>query len=352
MKKILSFSSTGFILGIFLLALSGCSFAGKPDGGVYKSIDAGKTFEQKNKINEKESLAQANVLSMVIDPHNSETIYIGTKNQGLFRSVDGGEKWIRDINNFSNITDIVVSPYESQNIYVATAIGKRGKIFRTKNGGQDWEEIYTERVDGPMVLSLALDYADTKILYASNSSGGIFKSEDEGESWTTLLWAEDSVKKIELDKINPSIVYFGTNNKGVMMSKDGGNSFEEIVSNGKVYALLAHPYKSGILFLSDNKGLHQSNDFGKTWKTINTLVRPENLYSRGLAVNGKNDREIFYSSGEALYKSINGGKSWVPVQFNFNRIIGSIVLNPDNPQIVYLGTRKISNTSFQLFPTF
>ncbi len=335
----------------FLLIFSGCSFTGKPDGGVYKSIDGGKTFQQKNKINKEANLSQSNVLCMAIDKNNPDTIYLGTKNSGLYRTIDGGENWVKDINNFSNITNVAIDPVSSQTIYVAASRGKRGKIYRTQNGGEDWKEIYTERTDGPIVLNLALDYSNPKIIYASNSSGGIFKSEDQGESWKTLLWAEDSVKKIVLDQADPNIIYFGTGSRGVMISKNGGKDFEEILPNRKVYALLPHPHKKGVLFLSDNKGLHRSDDFGKNWQTINTLVKPENLYSRGLAVNPENDQEILYSSGEALYKSLNGGESWMPVQFNFNRIIGSIVFKPGNPQVIYLGTRKISSSAFQLLPT-
>ena len=98
-KRLIRFSLAGF----FLLLLSGCGFAGRPDGGVYKSVNQGETFEQKTYISEKASISNANILSMEIDPSDSQILYVGTSNSGLYRSTDGGEKWIRDINNFENI---------------------------------------------------------------------------------------------------------------------------------------------------------------------------------------------------------------------------------------------------------
>ena len=63
----------------------------------------------------------------------------------------------------------------------------------------------------------------------------------------------------------------------------------------------------------------------------------------------KNNQEIFYTSGKAFYKSINGGGSWTPTQLDIGGFsIKVIEVNPLNPQIIYLGLYK--NASVNLFP--
>jgi photosystem II stability/assembly factor-like uncharacterized protein len=93
----------------------------------------------------------------------------------------------------------------------------------------------------------------------------------------------------------------------------------------------------------------KSNDYGESWETINTLVKPKEISSRGLAVNPNRTNEIFYTSGRAFYKSTNEGETWQPVQFNISRSIREIEIDLHNPDVIYLGTVGQSS-SFKLFP--
>lgn len=338
-----------FILLAMSLLLSGCTIAGKPDGGIYKSNDGGKTFEQKIKIDEKNNIGNANVLSLEMDLANPDTLYIGTKDEGIFRSTNRGETWVKDINNFKQVTAIVINPENSQNIFIAATRDDRGKIFKTGNGGEKWEEVFTERTSGSIILSLAMDKNNPDILYAGDSLGGIYKTLDGGNSWKNLLWAKSSVREIVFDSVNTSLLYFGTTNSGALVSKDAGSSFQEIVSSGYIYNIERHPYKANYVYLSDKNGLQASSDAGTTWTPLHTLIKPQDLGSRGLAINPNNDQEIFFASGKAFYKSTNGGETWSPVQFNITRSIDVIKINPQQSNIVYVGVSKRSS-QFQLFP--
>lgn len=341
------------IFSLIILAgtfvFSGCTVVGKSDGGVYKSSDGGKVFEQKVTIDQKNNIAKSNVIAIEIDPNNPDVVYIGTRNDGILKSVNGGESWLKDINGFASVSSIIVNPEDSQNIYITAAKTERGKILKTVNGGEKWEEIFTENANGPLVLSLAMDKNDANVLYAGDSLGGIYKTEDGGATWRSLFWARSAVRKIAIDSVNSNIVYFGTANTGALITKDQGTSFSSIIADGYIYNLQVHPTKENVLYLSNEEGLQKSEDAGTTWKVLNTLVKPENLGSRGLAIDPQDENVILYASANAFYKTTNGGESWMPVQFNISRGIDVIKINPTNSDIIYLGVNERSS-GFTLLP--
>lgn len=338
-----------FLLFALSLVFSGCTISGKPDGGVYKSTDGGVKFEQKTNIDEKNNISNANILAIELDPSNPNTIYIGTADNGLLRSTNGADSWVKDVSGMNQVASIVISPNDPKTIYAAAKKEDRGKIFKTANGGETWEEVFTERKSGPVVLSLAIDKNNPDILYAGDSLGGIYKTMDGGKSWKTLLWAKSSVRKIAFDSVNTSLVYFGTTNSGALVTKDAGTNFTEIVPSGYIYNIKAHPYKENSVYLSDENGLQLSNDAGQNWTVLQTLIKPEELGSRGLAINPNNDQEILFASGKAFYKSTNGGETWSPVQFDISRGIDVIEINPEQSNIIYIGASKRSS-QIQLFP--
>lgn len=344
---------TNFVLIVLgALFFSGCSLQGKSDGGTFKSSDGGASFEQKSQIGETSSLAKSSILDLEIDPNNSQVIYAGTQSLGILRSTDGGESWIQDMNNYTNVEDIVISPDNSNELFITAVIGGVGKIIKTTDGGVAWKEVFTQRTSGATVLSLVMDKNNSSILYAGDTLGGIYKTDDSGATWKTLLWADSGVNKIEIDSVNTSKAYFVTTSSGVLRTDDAGGNFVEIETSGTVYNLVAHPTKENVVFVSDKNGLQRSEDGGVTLTQINTLVQPEKLGSRGLAINPKNDNEIYFASGRAFYKTTNGGQTWKPVQFNTSRTIEIIKVNPDDTSTIYIGISNRSQTSgFKLFPT-
>ena len=239
----------------------------------------------------------------------------------------------------------------SQMIYISAKKDGRGKIIKTEDNGENWKDVYTFNVNGPIVASLAIDKRNPSTLYAGTSNGGIFKTEDGGNTWMSLFWGKSSIRKIVFDKINSNVVYFGTVSDGLLITKDGGSSFSEVKKSGYIYNILAHPISEGSVFLSDKDGLQKSVDFGENWEVINTLVKPADLGSRGLDIDTSNPNEIYYASDKAFYKSSDGGYSWSPVQFNTTRSIEIIKIDPNNKDIIYLGMYNRNGVSgFKLFP--
>lgn len=346
-QKKMKTKSWAMFLGL-TLAFSGCSVAGKPDGGLYKSTDGGTTFSQKIQAGEKVALSSQAVLALEIDPKNSQIIYLGTDQLGILRSADGGENWAVDSGGYNTVTAVAVSRQSSDTIYFAGKKGNRGKVFKSVNGGGEWTEIYTEKTDGTIITSLSLDEKNDQKLLIGNSGGGIFKSEDGGKTWGNLFWAKSGISKIVRDPFGENIFYLGTLSSGAWITENFGDSFSEIVKATTVNNLAVDSGKEGRLFLSNKNGLSISDDRGKTWQVMKTLTKPEEINSKGLAIDSIN-RRIFYSSGKTLYRSADEGKTWTTTQFNLTRSLDVIALDAQNRNNVLVGVGR-AKSQFKLFP--
>ncbi len=343
---------------IFTLCLpvifSGCGIQQKaPDtkGGVYRSDDAALNFEQKNTLGGGGTLGTADILAFTMDPMNSKILYVGTPS-GIYRSEDQGENWVKDNNDFKNVRDVEINPSDTNEIYVPAIVNGVGKIMKTVDGGKEWREVFTQRTKEGSVFNIALNPRRPQELYAGDSGGALYKTSDAGATWTTVLWEKSGINLIKFDSVNTDKLYFVTTKTGAKRSDDGGATFSAIASKGVIYNLIPHPYQEGIVFVSDNKGLHKSIDGGATLETINTLVRPEAISSKGIAIDPRNDKIIYFISGNAIYKTENGGESWKPIQFSVpSRKIEMVVVDPEDTNKIYFGTRKVVQSSgMGIFP--
>jgi len=345
--KIKNYFKVLFLL-VSVLIFSGCTVK-KTNGGFFKSVDGGLTFVQEGSA-EESVLRGKSILSLEINPANDREIFVGTLNSGLFKSVDAGQTWLVGVNNFSNIYDIELIP-GTQIIYMAAKKDGLGKLLKSEDNGESWIEVYTEKDENSFLTSIDIHKSNPGNVYIANSKGGLFKSEDGGATWKNLFWAGALIRKIESDKVNPNIIYLATNSNGLLMSENQGVDFTEIVSGGYIYNVVAHPSREGFVYVSTKDGLKKSLNKGSDWDDIDTLVEPENLVSRGLAINPNNTQEIFYTSGKTFYKSKNEGETWTPVQFNVDSSIEIIKINLNNTQEIYLGTNN-RDSGLNLAPKF
>lgn len=342
-NKILKLLSLLFLIIFF----SGCTGIKKPQGGFFKSVNGGENFFQEE-TESSLALQNVNILDIEINPSNDKEIFVGTADAGLFKTIDEGKTWLADVNEFESVYDIEIIP-GTNTIYIAVKKDNIGKIFKSDNNGEKWVEIYTEKDSSSFVSSLAVNQKNSNIVYSSNSEGGLFRSEDGGNTWRNLYWSKSSIRKIELDNVNSNIIYLATVSNGLIRSVDGGENFEAVIKNGLIYNVLAHPTRESFVYASTKDGLMRSLNKGDNWDILNTLVKSEEVVSQGIAINPKNPAEIYFTSGLTFYKSTDEGRTWSTRQFNASAFIEIIRINPNNPQLMYLGANK-ANSSFKLTP--
>ncbi len=355
MKKIL------FLLAVFFMGtvLAGCSLVSSKNQGatptftfsknIWKSVDGGKTWTAKNKGIGKANTTSLNVLSLVINPYDSQNIFVGLKEGGIMETIDGGENW--KFLNFHSIKvyGLALSPDNPKIIYASGVFKGRGKIFKSDNDGEKWQEIYTSPSLGPLIISLIVDHHNPKIIYATNSINEIFKSVDGGVSWKNIYIADAPVIKMAIDAKDSQSIYAITNSGVAYCSKNGGNDFEKLnkniddsLNNGNYTFndLKVDKIHSQWIYLAGKGGIIQSKDGGKYWKKIKTLNNPEKFPVNALAINPQKDSNLVYGASQAVYQSKDGGLTWSTFQFDTKMLVRTLVYDPSNPKIVYLGFIK------------
>lgn len=144
--------------------------------GVLKSSDGGATWAATG-------LTDFGITALTMDPGNSRTLYAGAggswsrRFDGLFKSVNGGETWVALHQSFiatgSLVTAVVVDPGDSNKVYVATA---GSGISRSFDAGATWAS-FNDGLQSPVVNSLILVAGNPSTLYAGTPAG-IFRFTD------------------------------------------------------------------------------------------------------------------------------------------------------------------------------
>ncbi len=340
-------------------ALPGSSIAAS--GSLYKSFDSGKSFAPKVTVSEKLHISSADILSWAIDPQNPQTMYIGTTDDGMFRTKDGAEHWEKMDFPPERIFGIAVDLSDSRRIFATGVYGNVGKIYRTEDGGENWKEVYVEPGPGTVISSFVMHPSNSRILYAATDKGGVIKSIDGGEQWKNIYDAKGPVTKILLGRKVPESVSLLVFQKDVLSSLDGGATWvdktknaekakdgkaqekpgEEVVSLTSPVSLNVDPNTPSILYAgTTSTGLLRSSDFGITWRALPIIESAKRYPIRAVAVSPENPNEIVLSSGSAFYRSTDGGQRWSVTELGIDRGVSIILYEPGNSAILYFGLRK------------
>ncbi|HKA35898.1 MAG TPA: hypothetical protein VKH43_03710 [Thermoanaerobaculia bacterium] len=279
-------------------------YFGAVGGGVWESENAGRTWTP---IFDSQPIAS--IGAVAIAPSNPKVIYVGSGEadmrsdisygNGMYRSADGGKTWSRiGLEDSRQIAKILVDPKDPDLVYVA-ALGhgygpnpERG-VFRSKDGGKAWKKILGKD-DDTGAVDLAFDPKDSKTMLAS-------------------LWQT---------RRPPWNVYPASNGpgSGLYRTTDGGETWNPVAGIpseklGRIGVAFARSDSSRAYAIVDAKegGLYSSRDGGTTWTRVSSESRlwGRGWYFGGVTVDPKNP-DIVYICNVALYRSIDGGKTFLP----------------------------------------
>lgn len=348
------------LLGLLFLTLvlSGCTIGSSSSNqtttlseSIWKSADGGKNWTALNKAAGKAGVTDLDVLSLVINPYNSQNIYVGLKSGGILRSENGGEIWQATSFTSDKVYGLAMNPNDGRIIYATSVTNGRGKIWKSENAGADWKELYTMPSSGPLVISLTVDKQNSQNIYVTTTDNSgdneALKSSDGGVSWKNILVDSSPILKVAVDNADSDLIYLLLMNGIVMRSKDGGANIEDIsekfedISEGQTFAVIEpDPNQAKGVYLAGEGGILKSQDGGDTWEKIVVLNSPENAPVSALAINPQNWQEIIYSAAQAAYKSSDGGVNWSTSQFEIKKTVSVLKYDLSNPSIIYLGFKK------------
>lgn len=354
--KIKKINKTILVLSLSALFLSGCGLTvntnggsgGRTDGGVYKSTDKGASWEQKTLIQSAgaaRSFASVDIIDLVLDPSDSQAIYAGSLDTGLFFSYDGAGSWqIADGLGKVTVNQVAVDPLNKCVIYAAAA----NKLYKSDDCNRGWSQIYFDNDLNLKITALAIDPFNSSNVFAGTSRGGLIKSSDHGLSWRALERLDSQVDKIVISPASAEVMFAGTASRGLFRSLDRGVSWTSLANNLRTFNdsqrfrdLIMVKRGTMEVFLANNYGLLKSTDNGDTWVNIPLLTPEKQARINAIAVNPANTAEIYYVTDTAFYRSADGGGNWSSRKLPTNRAGSRLLLDPENSAIIYLAARRI-----------
>lgn len=243
---------------------------------------------------------------IVINPREPDTVYAGTYEMGIYKTVDGAAEWKavnRGLGNLA-VRAVAIEDASPQVLYAGT---DGGGVFKTVDGGANWSEKNRGLLDKVVRGLLLLD--DGTLLAATWH--GVYRSEDGADHWSDANRAlyDVDVRALAVDPQNSRRVYAGTVPRGVFRSDDGGRTWEKSREplTEHIHSLAVDP-NSGDVYAGTGAGVFRSRDRGETW-------HPAGLHwsSRAwtLVFDARTDPPTLYYGGEGgVLKTRTGGYLW------------------------------------------
>ena len=241
----------------------------------------------------------------------SNQTLIKADSNALYRSGDGGRKWIRTAlppSAKGHIAAVAVSGKGKGALYVA---GPGVGVLRSEDGGRSWVSRNKGLPESAVIaLTAHTDQSDT--VYASVSGQGIFRSEDAGASWRMMdKGPRENIVQLVHSNMPGSMQtgwLFAATNKGVSRAMDcfcGWRDAGEL--SGKVSAVSYDPSQPQHVYAANSDGLFLSVNGGEQWTKA---VSPSGRITALLATPG-----VLYAAagGGKLYRSTDRAKTWKPI---------------------------------------
>ncbi len=249
------------------IAVAGATMwiADSDSGDLWHSTDGGTTWSLS-------SFGTPKPLSVAIDPNDPSTVYVGTHDDGVIRSTDGGAHWDA-VNTGFDLTDptpqpptvvagLAIDPVTSA-VYAAVGGTADGEdVYRSTDGGDDWTGVHA----GYGARSISVEPDGTVV---AGSFMGVTESADGGDTWSSPGGPQYAM--VGFDPTAPSTLYAASpgDPHAVGVSIDGGDTWSGLPSSpGDPESLLV---TGNAVYVGNDQGLSWSFDGGDTWQ-ISTPV--------------------------------------------------------------------------------
>jgi hypothetical protein len=331
-------------------------------------------------------LVTGRVTSIAIDPTAPDTVYVGTAQGGVWKTVDAGGSWAPLTDNEVSLAigAIALDPANPQIVYAGTGEGNFSQdsyyglgVLRSSNGGATWTLQGDAVFTGVRFARIVVTPGTPNRIFAATGSG-LYRSTDSGATWSLLssgLPAGAQCTDVVLDPTSPATVYASFWQRGIYKSTNGGAgtpSFTQLTTglptagaaapNGitrvalaispsspqTLYALIANndtaspppgpPYNYAI------DKLYMTSNGGANWSAIalpggaGTGIGGQGFYNLHIAVDPTTP-DIIYFGGIELYKGVRSASVWT-----ITKVGGSVhpdhhflAVHPSNHLTLYTG---------------
>ncbi|MDT7542363.1 MAG: hypothetical protein QOE33_2267 [Acidobacteriota bacterium] len=265
--------------------------------GVYKSTDGGKNWRHMG-LRDGQQIG-----AIIVDPRDANRVFVAVlghpyganEERGVYRSTDGGEHWQKVLYKDENTGAIALAfdPSNAQTIYVDLWAARQGPwengawqgagsgLYKSTDGGATWHSInkgLPTIEQGLGRIGFCVAPSDPRTLFATvdakPESGGIFRSDDAGETWTRVtnerrIWARGSdFAEIKIDPKNKDVLFAAA--VETYKSIDGGKTWfgwKGAPGGDDYHTLWINPDNPQTILLASDQGAVVTVNGGETWSS-------------------------------------------------------------------------------------
>ncbi len=354
--------------------------AATDDAGLLLSRDGGKTWKR---LSTPEQAAHA-----TFDPTNTDVIYGAFFKNGIMKSTDGGKRWTRiskGILNNSEMIEVAVSPANPNEIYAIGSVGYNGSFYISHDAGASWDRVNKLRTDidinptldffnggnaslsAPRNLSIN-PHNPKEIFLAANWRPCL--STDGGATWNERSAGAD-ISCVTDIRFLQGKTYVTAMDEGTLRSEDGGASWRQLWPTKHTPGLSGHDWRVAVSEINGTTRILstitpwykvptcvvRSDDGGATYQPVTAglpdyTIRPNTMWGQGhpraLAVDPNNPQIVYLGidgdaangkSGGGIFKSEDGGTTWsqLPHQPASRRMFYGLVVDPTDSKRLFWG---------------
>ncbi|HKQ92341.1 MAG TPA: YCF48-related protein [Blastocatellia bacterium] len=299
------------------------------------------------------------VTAMAIDPRSADRIWIGASDGQIFRSTDGGKGWTQMRPGVkatgSAVTVLLLDGEKPGVIYVGmkplldlNEEASGGGVFVSEDDGQSWSLL--EGMRGRSVRAMNQSTKDPNAMVVA-ARDGVYYTTDRGKSWKRITPTNDPELKgfhsVAIDPRDANVIYVGTHHLP-WKTTDAGKTWKRaaskergMIDDSDIFAIHIDQSNPDTVLMSACSGIYRSRDASETWTKLQgipyTSRRTHVIYQ-----HPTKPQVIFAGTTEGLWVSTDGGKpdSWRRMTSQ-RTVINAVAVHPDRPERVLLGVDDV-----------
>ncbi|HEV7226367.1 MAG TPA: hypothetical protein VGN42_26910 [Pirellulales bacterium] len=309
-------------------------FVGTVGEGVWRSTDGGAEWRRSSDG----MFVECDVRALAVDPRRPQTLYAGT-NEGVYRTENGGDDWTRLAGPLDERTtwSLLVVPHQPDTVLAGT---RPPLIFRSLDAGRDWSETDARPAQEcagirfNRVTTLVADPLQRDRLWAGLEIDGVWTSTDGGASFRRIGQGLSSadIHGLAVVPRGGRRVLLATTNNDLNVSRDDGLTWEpqnvgKQFGHGYCRGLKQRPDRPEVLFLGNGDGppgsigaAWRSLDGGETWHKLALPGTPNSTIWDFAILAAAPENVYAYSVSGEVYHSADGGEAWRKLPREFGEI--------------------------------
>ena len=314
------------------------------------------------------------IQSVVVDYAEPNIVYVASRGQGLFKSVDAGESWtlMCEAAGNRNFNVIVQDPCTPERLLAG---GQQSGLLCSPDRGKTWSVI---GLSGETIQDIAIDRTNPNRVFVLVGRGVYVNPHIGQDDWVLCFDHEayllDSMKlretlpknqyekfrrfggysrfkKIAVSPLRPQTIVVGANwEGGFFRSDDGGKTWRHETLSGifrRVDVIYFHPTDPDVFYLgTHHQGLFKTYNFGQSWTPLSDGLEPQirSPYYGAYLISGfapdRTDPDTFYSGSDySNWKTTDGGEHWFELDRSLScEFVRGMAVDPQHPNIVYAGS--------------